>query len=108
MKTETNSEAAVVFLQTVSAALARLKQRLQQDYEQVYPDLGEIIRLVLDEEEAKAWSLSPFPHLLLPDLIEAHIANLNLRPVETKHEDVFGRHDFNKFETDQRALAACA
>jgi hypothetical protein len=44
----------------------------------------------------------------MPDMVEAHIANLNLRPVETKHEDVFQRRDFNKFETDQSACAACA
>ncbi len=55
-----------VFLQTVSVALAQLKQRLQQDYEQAYPDLREIVQLILDEEEANAWELSLFPHLLLP------------------------------------------
>jgi hypothetical protein len=42
--------------------------------------------------------------LFLPDMVEAHIANLNLQPVETKHEDVFERRDFNKFETDQSAF----
>src|SRR5206468_1029175 len=60
-----------VFLQTVSVALGQLKQRLQQDYERAYPDLREIIHLVLDDEEANAWELSLFPHLLLPDLVEA-------------------------------------
>ena|ERR1700738_1303332 len=61
MKTDQQPEAATpVFLQTVSAALTQLKQRLQQDYEQVYPGLGEIIHLVLDEEETKAWELSSF------------------------------------------------
>jgi hypothetical protein len=108
MKTEIHPEAAAIFLQMVSSALARLKQRLQQDYERAYPDLAEIIRLVLDEEEANAWALSPFPHLLLPDLVEAHIANLNLQPAEMKHESVFERHDLNKFETDEPAFAACA
>ena len=88
--------------------MAELKQQLQHDYEQLYPGLGEIIRIVLDEEEAKAWELSFFPHLFLPDMVEAHIANLNLQPVEKKHEDVFERHDFNKFETDQSAFAVCA
>ena len=64
MKTDTHPEP--VFLQIVSVALAQLKQRLQQDYEQAYPDLREIIHLVLDDEEANAWELSLFPHLLLP------------------------------------------
>ena len=60
MKTDIQPEP--VFLQTVSVALAQLKQRLQQDYEQAYPDLREIIHLVLDDEEANAWELSLFPH----------------------------------------------
>ena len=96
-----------VFLQTVSVALAQLKQRLQQDYEQAYPNLREIVQLILDEEEAKAWELSLFPHLLLPDLVEAHITNLNLHLVETKHDDVFARHGFNRIETGQPAFALC-
>jgi len=91
MKTEEHLEAIAVFIQRVSAAVSELKDHLQQDYERTYPDLGEIIRIVLDEEEAKAWELSFFPHLFLPDMVEAHIANLNLQPVKTKHEDVFER-----------------
>jgi hypothetical protein len=104
MKTETYQ----VFLQTVSVAVAQLKRRLQQDYEQAYPDLREIIHLVLDEEEANAWKLSAFPHLLLPDLVDAHITNLDLTPVETKHDDVFAPHGFNGVEARQSAFALCA
>src|SRR6266567_5051629 len=96
-----------VFLQIVSVALAQLKQRLQQDYELAYPDLREIIHLVLDEEEANAWELSLFPHLLLPDLVEARLINLNLDPIETKHDDVFAPHGFNRIETGQPAFALC-
>src|SRR6267143_6068338 len=89
MTTDQQAEAATaVFLQTVSAAITQLKQKLQNDYEQAYPGLHEIIRLVLDEEEEKAWELSLFPHLVLPDLLEAHVAKLNLQPAETKHNDV--------------------
>jgi hypothetical protein len=105
MKTDTQLEP--VFLQTVSVAVAQLKQQLQRDYEQAYPDLREIIHLVLDEEEANAWELSLFPHLLLPDLVEAHITNLNLHPVETKHDDAFAPHGFNGIETRQSAFALC-
>ena len=105
MKTDTQPEP--VFLQTVSVALAQLKQRLQQDYEQAYPDLREIIHLVLDEEEANAWELSLFPHLLLPDLVEARLTNLNLQAIEAKHDDVFASHGFNRIETGQRAFALC-
>src|SRR6476661_5723548 len=76
MKTDTQQ----VFLQIVSVAVAQLKQRLQRDYEQVYPDLREIIHLVLDDEEANTWELSLFPHLLLPDLVAARLNNLNLHP----------------------------
>jgi len=89
MKTDDQSEAALsIFLQTVSAAVTQLKRRLQQDYEQAYPGLGEIIHLVLDEEEAKAWELSLLPHLFLPDLVEEHVAKLGLQPAATKQDEV--------------------
>jgi hypothetical protein len=87
MQTEQQPKiATLVFLQTVSAAVTQLKQKLQQDYERVYPGLGEIIHLILDEEEATAWELSLFPHLFLPDLVEAHVAKLGLQPAGTKQE----------------------
>ena len=89
MKTDQPRNPAAVFLQTVAVAVAQLKKRLQQDYEQVYPNLREVIRLVLEEEEAKAWELTLFPHLLLPDLVDAHIANLDLQPAKTNHRDRF-------------------
>jgi hypothetical protein len=106
MKTD-QLEPTAVFPQTVSTAVAQLKQQLQHDYEQAYPDLREIIHLVLDEEESKAWELSSFPHLLLPDLVEAHVANLNLQPVEAKHDDVFAPHHYNETESYQPAFALC-
>ena len=77
MKTEEHLEPTAVFIQRVTAAVSELKDHLQQDYERTYPGLGEIIRIVLDEEEAKAWELSFFPHLFMPDMVEAHIANLS-------------------------------
>ena len=106
MQTEQQPEiATLVFFQTVSAAARQLKQRLQQYYERVYPDLGEIIHLILDEEEAKAWELSLFPHLLLPDLVEAHVAKLGLQPAATKRNDVQDPHRFLDMPSYQPALA---
>src|SRR5205823_9639778 len=104
MKTDTQPEP--VFLQTVSVALAQLKQRLQQDYEQAYPDLREIIHIVLDEEETNAWELSLFPHLLLPDLVEAHIAKLNLQPADTAHDNVIAPHGFAKIHPPSQGYGA--
>ena len=96
-----------VFLQTVGIAVAQLKQQLQHDYEQAYPELREVIHLVLDEEESRAWGLTLFPHLLLPDLVEAHVEQLNLRPAETKHEDLFAPHPHRELEVFQPAYALC-
>jgi hypothetical protein len=107
MKTEQQPNAAAVFLQTVSIAMARLKQQLRQDYEQAYPALREIIHLVLDQEETNAWRLSTFPHLLLPDLVEAHIANLNLQPALTKHDDVLVPQGLHGFISYQPLPALC-
>ena len=89
MKTEKHADTAAIFPQTIIAAVSELKDRLQQDYERTYPCLGEIIRGVLDEEEETAWKLSSFPHLLLPDLVEEHIATLGLEPADTRHDDVW-------------------
>lgn len=83
----TNRNRSAAFSQTIRQAVAMLKSRLQHDYERAYPELSEIIHLVLDEEEANAWKLS-FPHLFLPDLVEAHVARLNLRPVEPTQDEV--------------------
>jgi hypothetical protein len=106
MQTEQQPEAAtLVFLQAVSAAVTQLKQKLQQDYERVYPDLRDIIHLVLDEEEAKAWELSLFPHLFLPDLVEEHVTKLGLQPAATKHDEVRVPHRFLEMPSYQPALA---
>jgi len=83
MKTDQDQDPAAVFPQIVTNAVLKLKNQLQQDYEQTYPELGDLVRIVLDEEEAKAWELS-FPHLFLPDLVEAHISQLGLRPAEIR------------------------
>lgn len=89
MKTNLTIEPTkTVFLQTVANALIHLKQQIERDYERVYPELREIIHLILDEEEQRARDLSSFPHLLLPDLVEAHITKLNLQPADTRYENV--------------------
>ena len=69
MKTDQPQEPAPIFAQMVSVALGRLKKRLQRYYQKAYPDSGEIIHRMIDEEEAKAWEISFFPHLILPDLV---------------------------------------
>jgi len=100
MKTEEHPEPTAVFIQRITAAVSELKDHLQQDYERTYPGLGEIIGIVVDEEEAKAWELSFFPHLFLPDMIDAHVATLGLEPVETQHSDLVAA-------IDELALSAC-
>jgi hypothetical protein len=107
MKTDQPQNPAAVFLQTVAVAVAQLKKQLQQDYERAYPNLGEVIHLVLEEEEAKAWELTLFPHLLLPDLVDAHIANLNLQPAKRNHRDRFALGRFNPIPLYKPAAAFC-
>ena len=95
------------FAQKIVAALAQLKQQLRRDYENAHPEFREIIHLILDEEESRAWDLTLFPHLLLSDLVEAHVAQLNLRPVETEHVDVSARGDGAAIKTYQPGFAIC-
>lgn len=89
MKTEDRQEVSAIFLQRVVAAVSELKARLLQDYQHIYPGLEEIIRIILDEEEANAWKLSTFPHLLLPDLLEAHIERLGLGLAHARYAKIW-------------------
>jgi hypothetical protein len=81
MATEQLEEVSIT-LATVTSVISELKNQLQQQYKQAYPGLGDIIRYVIDEEEANAWAVSSLsPHLFLPDLVEAHMAQLGLQPL---------------------------
>src|SRR2546422_4853311 len=106
MKTDQHANTAAVFPQTLTVAVSKLKNRLQRDYEQAYPGLRDLVRIVLDEEEAKAWELS-FPHLFLPDLVEAHIAQLGLQPVSIRDKNLFALADFPEFENHQPTPVLC-
>jgi len=108
MKTDRTNEPRPGFLQKVGIALGNLRQQLQRDYERAYPELREIIHLVLDEEESRAWRLTLFPHLLLPDLVEAHVAKLNLRPVERKDAEALATYRHDQFGQDKPVYALCA
>jgi hypothetical protein len=87
METDQYISPTAVFPQSLAATVSKLKNRLQRQYEQIYPELGDLVRIVLDEEEARAWELS-FPHLFLPDLVEAHITQLGLRAASTGEDRV--------------------
>ena len=60
--------------------VAKLSQRLQARYESLYPGHREMLRRVIAEAEAASWELSRFPHLLLPDLVEARLEALTSDP----------------------------
>jgi hypothetical protein len=107
MKTDQLQQPAPIFAQIVSLAIGRLKKRLQRYYQKAYPDSGEIIHLIIDEEEAKAWEISFFPHLILPDLVDARIGNLGLQPAETHYDTAGLSHDFTTTEVLKTAFALC-
>ena len=100
MKTDQYPDPAPVFPQIVTNAVSKLKNRLQEEYERTYPELGDLVRIVLDEEEAKAWELS-FPHLFLPDLVEAHIAQLGLQPADMRYDRFAASAGFSTDQNDQ-------
>jgi hypothetical protein len=107
MKTDQLQEPAPIFGQIVSLALGPLKKRLQRYYQNVYPHLGEIIRLIIDEEEAKAWEISLFPHLILPDLVDARIGELGFQADKVRHATAGISHDFTTTEMRKIAFAVC-
>jgi hypothetical protein len=105
MQTDQQPKASAVFLQTLTRAVSDLKNRLQHDYERAYPGLGNVIRIVLDEEEEKARDLSSFPHLLLPDLVEMHMERLDLQPVSMRHDNLLAPGAFIEIESDRLSPA---
>jgi hypothetical protein len=105
MQTDQQREPSAVFLQALTGAISDLKNRLQQDYERAYPGLGNVIRIVVDEEEEKAWDLSSFPHLLLPDLVETHMERLGLQPVSMRHDNLPAPGAFIEIESDRLSPA---
>ena len=107
MKTDQLPDQAPPFPKIVSIALGRLKKRLQRHYQKAYPDSGEKIRRMIDEEEAKAWEISFFPHLILPDLVEARIGKLGLPPDETRHDTAGLSPEFITPEMPKTAFALC-
>jgi hypothetical protein len=107
MKTDQPQEPAPIFAQMVSVALGRLKKRLQRYYQKAYPDSGEIIHRMIDEEEAKARELSFFPHLILSDLVDERMGKLGLRPAETRQDTAGLSHDFTTTEMPKTAFALC-
>ena len=107
METDQQTNPEAVFPQMLTGAVSHLKDRLQRQYEHAYPGLGDIIRIVLDTEEARAWDLSPFPHLFLPDLVEAHIAQLGLQSAGPRHDGELAQPGFGQIESHQLFPALC-
>ena len=107
MITHVPKELAPLFPSLVSAALSQLKTRLQDDYQKAYPDSREIIHRVIDCEDVRARALSFFPHLILPDLVEAHFTELGFQPAETSLGAVVPSQDFTAAETSKSAFALC-
>jgi hypothetical protein len=107
MQTDQQTEVNAVSLLTLTRAVSDLRNRLQQDYERAYPGLGNVIRIVVDEEEERAWDLSSFPHLLLPDLVEAHIERLGLQPVSARHDNLLAPGAFIEIESGSALSGLC-
>ena len=71
-----HADALGAFTEKLTGAVAELKHRLQAHYERAHPGQRELVRRAIAEAEARAWELSFFPHLFLPDLVEARVAEL--------------------------------
>src|SRR6266700_5721390 len=100
MQSHQQPKASAVFPQTLTGPVSALKNRLQRHYERAYPGLGNVIRIVLDEEEERARDLSSFPHLFLPDLVEAHMERLGLQPMSTRHDNLLAPAAFVEIESN--------
>jgi len=79
-KVDHHHDGLVFFCERLTNVVAELTRRLQAHYERIHPNHRELVRNAIAEAEAAAWELSSFPHLFLPDLIEARMAELQLQP----------------------------
>lgn len=84
-----HADALAASAEKLAGAVAELKHRLQARYERAHPGQAELVRRAVAEAEALAWELSFFPHLFLPDLVEARIAELTLQPASARSEAAF-------------------
>jgi hypothetical protein len=107
MKTDQPQEPAVIFVQMVSVALDRLKKRLKRNYQKAYPNSGEIILRMIEEEEAKAREISFFPHLILSDLVDERIGKLGLQPAEMRRETAGLSRDFTTTKMPKTVFVLC-
>jgi hypothetical protein len=107
MKTEQLREPAPIFAQMVSLALGRLKNRLRRHYQKAYPDAGEIIHRMINEEEARAREISSFPHLIFSDLVAERIGKLGRPPAETRHSPAGLPDDVATTEMPKTVFALC-
>jgi len=63
------------FLEMLTIAIEGLKTRLQERYEIRFPGQGRLISRAIADAEAAAWE-TPFPQLVLPDLVELKLDRL--------------------------------
>ena len=66
-----HADARRAFAEKLAGAVAELEHRLQAHYERAHPAQTGLVRRAIAEAEAHAWDLSSFPHLFLPQLVEA-------------------------------------
>jgi hypothetical protein len=75
-RTDSPADALKAFPEKLAGAVADLKNRLQAHHERNHPAQTGLVRRAIAEAEARAWELSSFPHLFLPELVEARLAEL--------------------------------
>jgi hypothetical protein len=81
MKTQpcsSNIHVAPQFCRQLKDAIARAKERLRAQYEELFPDRATHVVQALEEAEGLAWA-TPFPHLFLPDFAEARVSALAMK-----------------------------
>jgi hypothetical protein len=77
---DSDCDAPDFFCEKLTHAVAELTDRLQARYQRLHPNQSDAVRDIIAEAETTAWELSLFPHLVLPDLVEARVAELALQP----------------------------
>lgn len=74
-----NIHVAPQFCRQLKEAIARTKDRLRAKYEELFPESGHHVDQAINEAEDLAWE-TPFPHLFLPDFVEARVNAITAQP----------------------------
>src|SRR6478736_8281681 len=92
------------FARMPNGRVLRLKYGLRRADEHLHPGRSNLIRVVLDEEDATAWGPSSFPVLFFSDAMNVRVARLGSQPRAARHNEKPRPSGLSRIENNQLFL----